>query len=83
MYRRMALGLKNASATFQPALDIVLSPPRLQCTLVYIYDIIVFKESIYDCFGEISTVLSLMRAAGFSFKIMNFYLLLQDLEYLG
>lgn len=41
-YKRMPFGLRNASATFQRALDIVLSGVRWHSCLVYLDDVIVF-----------------------------------------
>ena len=44
-YTRMPFGLKNAPATFQRALDIILSGARWQICLVYLDDVIVFPKT--------------------------------------
>ena len=44
-YTRMPFALKNAPATFQQALDIILSGARWQICLVYLDDVIVFPRA--------------------------------------
>ncbi|CDF36419.1 unnamed protein product [Chondrus crispus] len=41
----MPFGITNAPATFQRAMDILLSPFRWKCSLVYLDDIIIFSNS--------------------------------------
>ena len=41
---RMPFGLRNAQATFQRALDIILSGVRWQTSLIYLDDVIVFSK---------------------------------------
>ena len=44
-YTRMPFGLRNASATFQRALDIFLSGVRWQSCLIYLEDVTVFSRN--------------------------------------
>jgi len=44
-YKRMPFGLTNAPATFQRALDIILSGVKWQSCLVYLDDVIVYSKT--------------------------------------
>ena len=44
-YVRMLLGLRNAPATFQRALDIILNAVQWQTCVIYLDDVIVFSNS--------------------------------------
>ena len=61
-YTRIPFGLKNAPATFQRALDIILSGPRWQICLVYLDDVIVFSKDMEQHLAQVDTVLTLLRA---------------------
>lgn len=65
LYKWMPFELKNASTSFQRAVHIVLSSVKWNFNLVYINDIIILRRSIEDHFGHLSTVMSLMKNAGF------------------
>lgn len=64
MCKRMPLGLKNTSATFQRAVDIALSPLKWKLSLIYFEDIITFSQSANDHFGHLIPVVSIMKNAG-------------------
>ena len=66
---RMPFGLKGAPATFQCALDIILSVIRWQICLVYLDDVIVFSRTHVEHAKHLDTVLSLLRSAGISLKL--------------
>ena len=59
-YKRMPFGLKNAPATFQRALHIVLPGVRWQICLVYLDDVIVFSKNQETDLDDLDTVLSLL-----------------------
>ena len=65
----MLFGLRNAPATFQRALDIMLSGVRWQICLVYLDDVIVFSRTVEQHVKHLDTVLSLLRSAGMSMKL--------------
>ena len=44
-YKRMSFGIRNAPATFQRALDIILSGARWKTCLVYIEDVVIFSRT--------------------------------------
>ena len=66
---RMPFGLKGAPATFQCALDIILSGVRWQICVVYLDDVIVFSRTQEEHAAQLCTVLSLLRSAGISLKL--------------
>ncbi len=45
-FKRMPFGLKNAPATFQRAIDIILAGVKWQHCIVYLDDVIVFSKSM-------------------------------------
>ncbi|CDF37529.1 unnamed protein product [Chondrus crispus] len=50
LYRflRMPFGLKNAPATFQRAVDIILSRVKWETALVYLYDVIIYSKTVTE-----------------------------------
>ncbi len=67
-FTRMPLALTNAPATFQHAVDILLSGGNRQFSLVYLDDIIVYSKSKEDHIRHIDEVLLILRKAGLSLK---------------
>ncbi len=63
-FARMPFGLTNAPATFQRAVDILLSGVNWQFCLVYLDDIIVYSKSEEDQIHHVGEVLSTLRKAG-------------------
>lgn len=82
-YRRMPFGLRNAPATFQRALDIVLSGLRWQICLVYLDDVIVYSRTAEEHLGHLDRVLSLLRGAGISLKLPKCHFFQEKVDYLG
>ena len=82
-YLRMPFGLKNAPATFQRALDIILSGVRWQICLVYLDDVIVFSRTHAEHVEHLDTVLTLLRNAGVSLKLKKCQFFRTEVEYLG
>jgi len=60
----MPLGLTNAPATFQRALDIILSGLKWQICLVYLHDVIIFSANAEQHVKDAETVLRHLREAG-------------------
>ena len=70
----MLFGLRNAPATFQRAIDIILS--KVKChALVYLDDIIVHSKTVAEHFDLVREMLTLLRAAGVALKLKkcNFF----------
>ena len=70
-YLRMPFGLRNAPATFQRALDIILSGVRWKMCFVYIDDIIVFSKNYDEHIVHLEHVLYLLKDAGIKLKLKN------------
>ena len=80
---RMPFGLKGAPATFQRALDIILSVVRWQICLVYLDEAIVFSRIDAEHARHLDTVLSLLRSAGISLKLKKCSFFRPKVHYLG
>ena len=65
----MPFGLKNAPATFQRALDIILARVKWQFALVYLDDVIIYSNSAREHFDHVEHVLTLLQEAGISLRL--------------
>ena len=65
---RLPFGLVNAPASFQRALDIILSGLQWKTCLVYLNDVIVFSRTIGQHIRHLHEVLLLLEQAGVSLK---------------
>ena len=79
----MPFGLRNAPATFQRTLDIVLSPAKWRFCIVYIDDIIVFSKSPTEHLNYIDHVIGLLHNDGLSLKLNKCSFMEDKIEYLG
>ena len=68
LYRflRMPFGLKNAPATFQRAVDIILSRVKSETTLFYFDDVIVYSLTATEHMAHVREVLRLLHTTGVS-----------------
>ena len=82
-YTRMPFGLRNAPATFQRALDIVLSGVRWQSCLIYLDDVIVFSRSTDEHLRHVDEILTLLRRAGITLKLTKCSVFQPRVDYLG
>ena len=82
-YKRMPFGLRNAPATFQRALDIILSGVRWKTCLVYIDDVVIFSKTQEEHFEHVNHVLSLLKEAGVKLKLKKCFFFHKRVEYLG
>ena len=80
---RMPFGLKGAPATFQRALDIILSGIHWNIWLVYLDDVIVFSCTHGEHARHLETVLSLLRSAGISLQLKKSSFFQPKVHYLG
>ena len=66
---RMPFGLRNAPATFQRALDIILSGLRWQTCFIYLDDVIIFSKDIKSHLGHVDEILTLLAQAGITLEL--------------
>lgn len=62
-YVRMPFGLRNASATFQRNIDVILSGVKWRSCLCYLDDIIAFSSSFEQYLVDVDEVLGILRVA--------------------
>ena len=82
-FKRMPFGLMTAPATFQRAIDVVLSSVRLQCALTYLDDIVVYSPNFDQHMADLSRVLRLLQDAGESLKRAKCSFAALQVKYLG
>jgi len=79
----LPFGLVNVPATFQRALDIILSGLRWQTCLVYLEDVNFFSRTVDVHIRHLREVLLLLEKAGVSLKPSKCNLFQKEVEYLG
>jgi len=82
-YIRLPFGLTNAPATFQRAIDMILSGVKRKTCLVYLDDVIVFSRTVEEHITHLDEVFGLLSRAGVSLKASKCFLLHEEVEYLG
>ncbi len=80
---RMPFGLTNAPATFQRALDLVLSKFKWQTCLVYLDDVIIFSKDVESHVKHVDEILSCLKQAGVTLKVKKCKFFTTEVEYLG
>jgi len=68
-YKRMPFGLTNAPATFQRALDIILSGVKRESCLIYVDDVLVYSKTEEEHIGHVDHVPRLLREAGVTLRL--------------
>jgi hypothetical protein len=82
-FLRLPFGLRNAPATFQRAIDIILSGVKWKTCLVYLDDVIVLSGSRSAHLTHVAEVLTLLGNAGLSLKLKKCHLFSETVDYLG
>ena len=82
-YIRMPFGLTNAPASFQRALDMILTNYKWKTCLVYLDDIIVFSNSIEEHIRHVDEILDCLKRSGITLKIKKCKFFTKSVEYLG
>lgn len=82
-YTRLPFGFRNAQAAFQKALDIILSGVKWRYCLVYLDDIIVVSKSHQGHLGHLDSILSLLRDAGVTLKLIMCSFVQERIDFLG
>ena len=79
----MPFGLKNDTATFQRAFDIILGGVRWHTCSIYPDDVIVFSKDSETHLRHVEKVLRLLRRTGVTLKLRKFSFFQPDVDYLG
>ena len=79
----MPFGLTNAPATFQRALDMVLSTFKWKTCLVYLDDFIIYSKSVEEHIDHVDEILTALDTAGITLKIKKCRFFSEEVEYLG
>ena len=82
-YIRLQFGLTNAPATFQRAIDMLLSGVKWKTCLVYSNDVIVFSRTVEEHITHLYEVFGLLSRAGASLRASKCFLFQEEVEYLG
>jgi len=82
-YLKMAFGLTNSPATFQRALDIILSGMTWQTCLVYLDDFIVFSDTLENHMKALDEALTRLGWAGVTLKAKKCQFFQTSVEYVG
>jgi len=85
IYHRLSMpfGLTNAPATFQRALDIILSGLKWQICFVYLDDVIIFSANAEQHVKDVDKVLHRLRKAGVIHNLEKCTWFSDEIEYLG
>lgn len=82
-YNRMPFGLKNAPATFQRAMDVILATVKWQFALVYIDDVLSFSPGPEEHIKQVEIVFKLIHQAGMTLKLKKCHFFTDAIDYLG
>jgi len=80
---RLPIGLCNAPATFQRAMDILLAGVKWHKGLVYLDDVIVFSRSPEEHLQHLDEVMTRLGKAGVTLKEAKCHFFQEEVEYLG
>ena len=79
----MPFGLKNAPATFQRCMDLVLSGLQGVELFVYMGDIVIYADSLEEHVRKLKVLLARLQNAGLTLQPDKCRFLRQELTYLG
>ena len=79
----MPFGLTNAPASFQRALDLILSRFKWKTCLIYLDDVIIYSKSMEEHIDHVDGVLRCLSAAAVTLKIKKCKFFTSTVEYLG
>lgn len=82
-YRRLPFGLRNAPATFQRAMQLLLGGVLWRHVLVYIDDVVIFSRTLDEHLVHLADVLERLRRARVSLKLSKCRFAVAEVEYLG
>lgn len=75
--------MRNAPATFQRRLDLILSSVRFKTCLVYLNDVLIFSGKVEYYIQKVDEVFTLLENSAVSLKIRRCKFFQKFLDYLG
>ena len=82
-FRKMAMGLRNAGATFQRLMELVLAGVDSKTCLVYLDDVVLFNKTEQDHLETLTEVFECVRAAGLKLKPQKCFIGRKEVTFLG
>ena len=82
-FKVLPFGLQGAPATFQKAIDTILSSVKYEMALAYLDDIIVYAKDWEESMYRLETVLTLLMEAGVKLQPSKCYIAYTKIQYLG
>ena len=82
-FKVLPFGLQGAPATFQKAIDTILSSVKYEMALAYLDDIIVYAKDWEESMYRLETVLTLLMDAGVKLQPAKCYIAYTKIQYLG
>ena len=82
-WTRMPMGLKNAGATFQRAMDKLLKSGIRKFCHVYMDDVIIFSRTPEEHLIHLKMVVDMLRKAEMKIKLKKCQFFLREIEFLG
>ena len=83
VFNVMPFSLTNAPATFQRLMNLIFSSHIGLDILVYLYDILVFAETLEKLLESLDFALSVLRAAKLKCKTVKCKMICKNIGYLG
>ena len=82
-FRKMAMGLRNAGATFQRLMELVLAGVDARSCLVYLDDVVLFNKTEDDHLSTLKEVFTCIRSAGLKLKPEKCFIGRSEVTFLG
>lgn len=82
-FRVMPYGLVNAGATFQRAMDVMLTGLEWKCCLAYVDDIIIFSSTLDNHLRDLELVFTRLAEVGLKLKAPKCSFCQSEFKYLG
>lgn len=82
-FLRLPFGLKNAAATFQRLMEIVLKDVRGKSCFVYIDDVVVYSKSEEEHLAHLREIFQCLSRAGLTLNLQKCNVMQKSLKFLG